>query len=160
MRVLPILLTAALLFFSAGAAAGVFGDKTDRFTGSRVVAWTTIPSGAETFAVSTFAFYPKGQTKPYQYQVQLITYADSMQYYDCNQVDWLVDGQSAPYLTTKYSADRSASAAIERFDIILDRAALQKIATAKLVEFKVCGTESSINEADMAGLKRVFTETE
>ncbi len=160
MQVLPIFLIAGLLFFSAGAAAGVFGDETDRFTGSRVVAWTTIPSEAETFAVSTFAFYPKSQTKPYQYQVQLITYADSMQYSDCNQVDWLIDGQPAPYLTTKYSADQSASAAIERFDVILDRAALQKIATAKLVEFKACGTESSINEADMAGLKKVYAETE
>lgn len=160
MRALPIYLTVGLLSFSAVSAAGVFEDKTDRFNGVRVVAWNTIPSEVETFATSTIAFYPKGEVKPYQYKVQLITFADAMQYRDCNHIDWLVDGEPAPYLTAKYKEDRSASAAIETFDLDLDRATLQRLAAAKNVEFKVCNTESSISAADMAGLRKVLTETQ
>lgn len=160
MRVFPIYLTAGLLSFSAACTAGGFEDKTDRFNGVRVVAWNTIPSEVETFATSTIAFYPKGEVKPYQYKIQLITYADAMQYDDCNHVDWLVDGLPAPYLEARYKGDRSASAAIETFDVELDRASLQKLAAARTVEFKVCNTESSISAADMDGLRKVLKQTE
>lgn len=147
------------IFSFAVAQAGVFEDKTDRFTGVRSVAWQTIPSEAESFAVTTAAYYSKGSPTPNEYFFEIITYADTSQFAGCPYVDWLIDGEPAPDLKTQYSSESTSSATIERFAMRPDRATLTKLASAKLVEFKVCNVESSIGSDDMAGLRKVLTET-
>ncbi|EJM92445.1 hypothetical protein [Pseudomonas sp. GM67] len=159
MRALSICLAFGILSFSAISQGGVFEDKTNRFNGVRSVGWNTIPNEAESFAVTTDAYYSKGSTKPDGYFVQIITFADAMQYSGCSHVDWLVDGEPAPYLVAKYSSDYTGSAAIERFNLELDRASLEKLGAAKLVEFKICTTESSISADDMEGLRKVLAQT-
>lgn len=159
MRAFSTCLAVALLAISATSHAGVFEDKTDRFTGVRSVAWQTIPAEAESFAVTTAAYYSKGSPTPNEYFFQIITYANTSQFAGCPYVDWLIDGEPAPYLNAKYSSDSTGSATIERFAMTPDRATLTKLASAKLVEFKVCNAESSISSDDMAGLRRVLAET-
>jgi hypothetical protein len=147
------------LIAPAIAQAGVFEDATDRFTGLRSVSWNTIPSQAESFAVSTVALYSKGSAAPNQYLFQIITYSSTSQFDGCPYVDWLIDGEPASGLQAKYSRDGAGSATIERFTLRPSRETLVKLASAKLVEFKVCNVESSISPDDMGGLRKVLDAT-
>lgn len=144
---------------AATAQAGIFEDKTDRFTGVRSVSWNTIPSQAESFAVSTVALYSKGSAAPNQYIFQIITYSSTSQFDGCPYVDWLIDGEPATGLQAKYSRVGADSATIERFTLRPSRETLAKLASAKLVEFKVCNVESSISPDDMGGLRKVLDAT-
>lgn len=153
-----LVLLLGLVHFSA-AEAGVFEDKTDRFTGVRSVSWNTIPPEAETFAVTTAAYYPKGSSTPAGYFVKIITYANTAQFDSCPYVDWLLDGEPARDLDTVYSSDSAGSSTIERFALTPDRATLAKLAAAKQVEFKVCNVESSINQEDLEGMRKVLAAT-
>ena len=148
------------LFTASFAEAGVFEDATDRFTGVRSVAWNTIPTEPETFAVATSAYYSKGSPAPNEYLVQIITYSDSAQFDRCPYVDWLVDGEPLADLRTTYSHDSGGLATIERFVLKPDRAMLAKLTAAKLVEFKVCNVESSISRDDIDGMRKVLENTQ
>jgi hypothetical protein len=159
MRAFSNCVAIGILSFSAASQAGVFEDKTDRFTGMRSVAWNTIPAGAESFAVTTAAYYSKGSPAPDGYVFEIITYAKTSQFDGCPYVDWLIDGETAPDLKAKYSSNSAGSATIERFSMSPDRATLTKLASAKLVEFKVCNVESSIGSDDMGGLRKVLEKT-
>ncbi|WP_025804626.1 hypothetical protein [Pseudomonas chlororaphis] len=153
------IISAALLLFSCASYAGVFKDEVDRFNGSRSVSWMSIPEEAEGFSLSTMAFYPKGYAAPYAYRIELLTRADRWQYLDCHHSDWLVDGVRDPYLEMEYSNTVAGSSTMERFTKRVDRQNLERLASAKLVEFKVCGTEGKVSEKDMDGLRKVVNAT-
>ncbi len=48
---------------------------------------------------------------------------------------------------------------MERFDKRVDRANLERLASAKLIEFQVCGIEGKISESDMGGMRKVLDAT-
>jgi|GEM_PF-2895371 len=150
---------AAAFFISISATAGVFKDETDRFTGNRAVAWDSLPSKANEFAFSTVALFYKGSTAPVYYKVQLMTWGDRAEFRDCHHTNWLVDGVLDPYLEYEYSASSAGSATIERFDKQVDRVNLQRLASAKLIEFQVCSTEGKISQSDMEGMRKVLDAT-
>ncbi|RTY64334.1 hypothetical protein [Pseudomonas veronii] len=150
---------AAAFLISISATAGVFKDETDRFTGNRAVAWDSLPSKANEFSFSTVALFFKGSTTPGYYKVQLMTWGDSAEFRDCHHTNWLVDGVLDPYLEYEYSASSAGSAIIERFDKQMDRVNLQRLASAKLIEFQVCGTEGKISQSDMDGMRKVLDAT-
>lgn len=145
-----------LLMLSLSAHAGSFTDKTDRFNGSRSVSWSSIPGKAGDFAMSAFAFYPKGAAKPLMYKLTLLTWGESWQFLDCHHSNWLLDGQPASQLNFEYKNEMAGSAASERFELRTDRTALEKIASSKLVEYSLCGKEGRVNESDLAGIRRVL----
>lgn len=153
------LFTAFFLINSLPAVAGVFKDETDRFTGNRSVTWNAIPSKAEDFSFSTIALYLKGDPVPGYYKIQLMTWSDSGNFQECHHTNWLVDGVPDPYLELKYSSASAGSAVIERFDKQVDRANLQRLSSAKLIEFQVCGTEGKISPDDMEGIRKVLDAT-
>lgn len=150
---------AAAFLISISATAGVFKDETDRFTGNRTVSWDSLPARANEFSFSTVALVLKGSMAPGYYKVQLMTWGDSAEFRDCHHTNWLVDGVLDPYLEYKYSTSSAGSATIERFDKHVDRANLQRIASAKLIEFQVCGTEGKISQSDMDGMRQVLNAT-
>jgi hypothetical protein len=153
-------LLAALFFInSLSASAGVFKDETDRFTGNRAVTWSALPSNAEDFSFSTVALYLKGDLVPGHYKIELMTWSESGNFRDCNHTNWLVDGVLDPYLELEYSSAGANSAVIERFDKRVDRANLQRLSSAKLIEFQVCGTEGKISQDDMEGMRKVLNAT-
>ncbi|MFJ3486609.1 hypothetical protein ACIPL1_24870 [Pseudomonas sp. NPDC090202] len=150
---LALALTAAV---SLSAFAGSFSDKTDRFTGSRSVIWSSIPDKPDSFAMSTYAFYVKGDPKPGLYKLSLITWGDRWQFLNCHHSNWLVDGKPAPQLEFEYKSEMAGSATSERFDLYPNRALLQQIANAKLFEYSLCGTEGRVSDADLDGIRRVL----
>jgi hypothetical protein len=147
------------LLFSSVSGAGAFKDEVDRFTDNRSVSWMAMPSQPKDFSFSVFAFYPKGYTTPYLYRIQLLTRSDQWQYLDCHHTDWLVDGKRDPYLEMKYENSMAGSSTLESFSKRVDRANIERLASSKLIEFKVCGTEGRVSEQDMAGLRRVVDAT-
>ena len=90
---------------------------------------------------------------------QLMTWGDSAEFRDCHHTNWLVDGVLDPYLEYEYTASSAESATIERFDKQVDRANLHRLASAKLIEFQVCGVEGQISQSDMDGMRRVLDAT-
>lgn len=144
---------------SVSASAGVFKDETDRFTGNRSVAWNSLPSQANDFSFSTVALYLKGSSEPGYYKIQLMTWGDRAEFRECHHTNWLVDGVLDLYLEYEYSATSAGSATIERFDKQVDRANLQRLASSKLIEFQVCGTEGKISQSDMEGMREVLDAT-
>lgn len=152
-------IAAVAFLVSISASAGVFKDETDRFTGSRAVTWDSLPAQANDFSFSTVALYLKGSPRPGYYKVQLMTWGDSAEFRECHHTNWLVDGVLDPYLEYEYSATNAGSAAIERFDKQVDQANLQRLASAKLIEFQVCGTEGKISQSDMEGMRKVLEAT-
>lgn len=152
-------IAAVAFLFSISASAGVFKDETDRFTGNRAVTWDSLPAQANDFSFSTVALYLKGSPGPGYYKVQLMTWGDSAEFRECHHTNWLVDGVRDPYLEYEYSATSAGSATIERFDKQVDRANLQRLASAKLIEFQVCGIEGKISQSDMNGMRQVLDAT-
>jgi hypothetical protein len=151
---------ALFLMASLNAYAGTFVDKTDRFTGSRSVEWSSVPSTAGDFAMSAFAFYPKGATKPLMYKLSLLTWGESWQFLDCHHSNWLLDGQPAPQLNFEYKHEMAGSATSERFELRPNRAVLEKISSSKLVEYSLCGKEGRVSESDLAGIQRLLEATQ
>ncbi|MHA6235224.1 hypothetical protein [Pseudomonas fluorescens group sp. PF-69] len=151
---------ACALVFALNAQAGALLDKTDRFTGNRSVRWNSLPAQSEGWGFSSYAFYPKGYEKPYAYGLSLLTWAERWQFLDCHHINWLIDGEPASDLKFEYSHEMAGSATTERFDMRADRPTLERLASAKLVEFSVCGKEDKISDIDLAGIRQVLKVTE
>lgn len=147
---------ALFLMVSLNAYAGSFTDKIDRFTGSRSVSWSSIPGKSGDFAMSAFAFYPKGAARPLMYKLSLLTWGENWQFLDCHHSNWLLDGKPAPQLNFEYKHEMAGSAASERFELRAGRTELEKIASAKLVEYSLCRKEGRLSESDLAGIRRVL----
>lgn len=152
-------IAAMALVVTTPTNAGVFKDDTDRFTGNRSVTWNSLPSQANEYSFSTAALYLKGSSKPGYYRLQLMTWSNNAEFRNCHHTNWLVDGVLDPYLNYDYSATSAGSAIIERFDKQVDRANLQRLASAKLIEFQVCSTEGKISQSDMEGMRKVLDAT-
>lgn len=144
---------------SISANAGVFKDDTDRFTGHRAVSWDSLPSQSGDFSFSTVALSLKGSPSPGYYKVQLITWGDRAEFRDCHHTHWLVDGDMDPYLSFEYSTASAGLAVMETFSKEVDRANLQRLASAKLIEFQVCGTEGKVSQGDIDGMRQVLEAT-
>lgn len=148
-------LGASVLLFVITTQAGVFKDETDRFTGLRAITWNSVPSQPKDFALSSYLTIPKQGQQFSRYTLILTTWANEWQYIDCHSIDWLVDGRPAPYLNAEYTNTAAGSAAIERFSAVVSKPDMIALSSAKLVEFKVCGTEGKVSESDLAGLRKV-----
>ncbi len=157
MRIIAAVAAMGLMSLPLWAQAVSVKDETDRFTGLRSVSWSTVPSSPEAFTFNTYAYLPEGQSA--KYLVELLTWGDEGRYRRCNFVNWLVDGQRATDLEATYASSSAGSATIERFTINLDRKAIEKLATAKSVEYKVCGDEGAIRADDLEGLRQVLSAT-
>lgn len=139
------------------AQAGHLNDETDRFTGMRSVTWATLPSTEEEFVLKSSAYIAESGNA--YYQVQLITYADSSRYQNCHWVDWLVDGRRAPELKAEYGLDHGSGVSIERFTVKADRKTLERLASARTVEYKVCNDEGVVRDEELRGLREVLAAT-
>lgn len=148
-----------LAMMSTAAHAGVLLDKTDRFTGVRGVAWNSIPANEGEFSLSTLAFYAEGESTPRSYSLELTTYSANGEYATCHFTSWLIDGKRAPELEGKYVHDPAGNVVVERFTASVSRDLVAKVAAAKLVEFKVCGTEGVVSSADIDGARQVLDAT-
>lgn len=155
-RLLAGLISTSMAF---GAYGGGFTDRTDRFTGNRSVRWNSVPFEAEKIGLSSYAFYPKGAETPYEYGLSLLTWADKWQFLSCHHTNWLVDGQPDPSLVFKYTHEMAGSATTESFDMTAPRSTLERLASAKLVEFSICGKEGSVSHDDIAGIQKVLDAT-
>lgn len=158
MRIISAVAGLVLLSSPLLAHAGKLSDETDRFTGLRSVSWSTIPSEPEAFTFNTYAFVP--ETNGAWYVVELLTWADTARYRSCNFVNWLVDGRRATGLNAVYEPSYAGSAAVERFTIKGDRKAIETFASAKTVEYSVCGSEGTVRAEDLDGLRQVIAASE
>lgn len=152
-------LSAAIALYSCVVNAGVLKDETDRFSGARSVSWRSMPQGVELFSLSATVFYPKGYAAPYSYDIQLVAVSERSRYRECHHTYWLVDGAPDPYLEMTYSEISGGSSSIERFSKRVDRQNLERLAAAKLIEFRVCGVDGSVSAQDMDGLRQVLAVT-
>ncbi len=148
-----------LAMTSSAVSAGALLDKTDRFTGTRYVAWNSIPENDREFGLSTSAFYPKDASSPTSYSFTLTTYSSAGEYSECHHTAWLIDGQRSTEMEGKYERSADSRVVIERFTTKATRDLLTKVAAAKLVEFKVCGTEGVVSASDLNGVRQVLKVT-
>lgn len=158
MRIFTAMVAIGLLSTSLMVHAGKLSDETDRFTGLRSISWSTVPSEPETYTFNTYAYIP--EKRDAWYVVELITWADAARYRSCNFVNWLVDGRRATELNAVYEPSYAGSATVERFTIKGDRKAIEAFASAKKVEYSVCGDEGVVKAEDLEGLRQVIAASE
>ncbi|MBF8732797.1 hypothetical protein IRZ59_20385 [Pseudomonas guariconensis] len=160
MKRLALVALAGLVLAGGGqkVLAVTINDSTDRFSGVRTISWEPIPSRAEEF-VLTSSLYKGKEAKVSRLSVELLTYGHSQQYESCNHVYWLADGIPVDGIPTDYSAEFASGVVIERFKLKPADGALDKLASAKKVEFKVCNTEGIVSDNDLSGFKAVFAKT-
>lgn len=160
MKRLALVVLAGFVMAGGGqkALAVTINDSIDRFSGVRTISWEPIPSGPEEF-VLTSSLYKGKEAKLSRLSVELLTYSHSQQYGSCNHVYWLADGVPVDGISTDYSPEFASGVVIERFQLKPADGALEKLASAKKVEFKVCNTESVVSDNDLNGFKAVFAMT-
>lgn len=147
------------MVFCASSYSGALKDQVDRFTGERTVKWSTLPSGPEKFSLGTLATFSSSGAEQ-GYILFLTTYSSRPQYSGCSRVYWLFDGKPAPDLVNDYEVSAGNDAVIEHFRLNVSRADVQRFASAKRIEFKVCNTESEISQDDLNGLREVLKATQ
>lgn len=157
MRIITAIIALGMLNSPLMAQAGKLNDETDRFTGLRSISWSTVPSEPETFTFNTYAYVPEKNAP--SYVIELLTWADTGRYRSCNFVNWLVDGRRATELNAAYESSYAGSATVERFTIKGDLTAIEAFASAKAVEYKVCGDEGVVRAEDLEGLRQVIAAT-
>lgn len=158
MRIFSAVAGLVLLSSPLLAHAGKLSDETDRFTGLRSVSWSTVPSEPEAFTFNTYAYIPEKNVA--WYVVELLTWADTARYRSCNFVNWLVDGRRATELNAAYEPSYAGNATVERFTIKGDRTAIEAFASAKTVEYSICGNEGMVHAEDLEGLRQVIAASE
>jgi hypothetical protein len=160
MKRLALVALAGITLAIAGqqALAASINDSVDRFSGVRTISWEPIPSGPEEF-VLTSSLYQVKEASEGRLSVELVTYAHTQQYDSCNYVYWLADGVPVQGISTNYSVDFASPVVIERFKLVPAKGALEKLASARKVEFKVCNTESVVSDNDLKAFKAVFAKT-
>ncbi|WP_339729843.1 hypothetical protein [uncultured Pseudomonas sp.] len=137
------------------ALAGTLSDETNKFNGVRTVIWNSIPSESGSFALTAAVGMPEDQSRRF-YSVNLITYGDSWEFDKCNHTYWMIDGQRASDLRTRYERDSSGSAAIERLYLEDADKVIPRLAAAKKVEFQVCGEDHEVSDSDLDGLRKLM----
>ncbi|WP_338546837.1 hypothetical protein V6W80_09935 [Pseudomonas benzopyrenica] len=153
-----VLAAAAIFAFSVGAAsAASIQDKTDRFTGVRSVSYSALPK-KDGYTVSLAAYYGKDDRTP-TYVMEILTWSNEWRYLDCNSDAWLLDGNREESLEAKYDHSMAGGATVERFVYRPSRETLEKLASAKVAEYKVCNDEQVVSKADMAGIRQVLDAT-
>lgn len=157
MRISTAAAAFGILSFSTMIHAARLVDETDRFTGIRTVAWSTVPSSPGTFALNSYAYVAESGES--SYQLELLTWSSSGQYRDCNFVNWLVDGRRATELNTEYNHSYAGSASAERFTLRVSRKTLEKLASAKKIEYQVCSDEGVATGEELEGIRQVSATT-
>lgn len=146
----------ALATASLAVSAGQLSDKTDRFQGSRQVAWESHTDPGADYSYNVYAFYAKAADKqPLGYYSLLVPARGTQSFSSCSQNFWLIDGKPAPSLRATYDA----SSGVQMFKANLTRADLERIAAAQAVEFKICNSEAAISASDIAGVKKLLEAT-
>lgn len=158
MRIFTAMVAFGLLSTSLMVHAGKLNDETDRFTGLRSVSWSAVPSEPETFTFNTYAYI--SEKRGASYVVELLTWADTGRFGSCNFVNWLVDGRRATELNAVYEPSYAGSATVERFTIKGSRKAIETFASAKTVEYSVCGNEGVVRPEELKGLRQVIAASE
>ncbi|OAI84867.1 hypothetical protein [Pseudomonas putida] len=159
MKRLAVVALAGMAMVGGGRVLAVtINDSIDRFSGVRTISWAPIPSGPNQF-VLTSALYGDKDMAVSRLSIEILTYSDTQQYRSCNHVYWLADGKPVAGMATDYSAEITSGTVIERFKLRPAEGALENLASAQKVEFKVCNTEVVVSENDLNGFKAVFAKT-
>lgn len=142
---------------SLTAFAGQISDKTDRFQGSRLVAWESYTDKGFDYSYNVYAYYSKANdSAPMGYYSMLVPARGTESFASCNHNYWLVDGAPAPNLQATYDG----SSGVQIFRTNLTRVDLERIASAQSVEFKICNTEAAVSAGDIAGVKKLLDATQ
>lgn len=146
----------AALATSIQANAGELTEKVDRFTGTKMVAWQSYRDPGGGYSYNAYAHYSKASDpQPYGYFTLLLAPAGTASFTACSFNDWLIDGVPAPELAGQYE-NKGGS---QTFRAELPRKALEKIARAKSVEFKICNTEGALSASDINGVGKLLNAT-
>lgn len=151
-------ITATLLAFlvSGSASAGKLVEKVDRFKGTRTVAWESFSDPDRGYSFNVYAFYSKSDDpRPLGYYSLLVPPFGTDSFSGCSDNYWLIDDKSAPELKATFESMGSS----QTFRSSPSRSVLEKIATAKKVEFKICNTESALDASDLDGIRKLLDAT-
>lgn len=139
------------------ALAGQLNEKVDKFKGTRTVSWESFKDPGRGYSLNVYAHFAKSyNAKPFGYYALLVPPHGTASFADCHQNDWLIDGAPTPELASAYRASGNS----QMFRVELGRSTLEKIASAKSVEVKICNTEAEISAADIAGVRQLLHATE
>lgn len=152
----------AIITFSfclANFSRGEIEVKVDRFDGSTTVQ-TKVPTKPKTL-VKRPRFDLIGRytgeaqrTKP-GIAIMLISLSEEWQYLSCNTTYWLVDDKPLGLPQPTHKGSIRSGFVVEYLIIApVPLSALQQMAAAKKVEFKVCNDEFTLNKEEMADLRK------
>jgi len=148
--------TLLALLVSGSATAGKLVEKVDRFKGTRTVAWESFSDPNRGYSFNVYAFYSKpDDSKPFGYYTLLVPPFGTDSFSSCSENYWLVDDKPVPELKAAFESMGSS----QTFRSTPSRSVLEKLATAKKVEFKICNTESALDASDLSGIRKLLDAT-
>lgn len=157
MRITALTACLASATLSLCAHAGALYDGVDASTGLRTVAWATVAASPKRFSFNVSALIPQGGTA--SYVAELLTWSDSNRFKQCQSIDWLLDGKKDGSLQTEYKSSYQKNAVFEHFILRPDRQTLQRFASAKQVEYRICDERGAVSSQALDGLREVLAAT-
>lgn len=135
-----------------------FKDETNRFNGNRTVSYQTnyddtVPFN-KTIAVASDGKLPLGGF------VSLIKTSPRHQYAKCKHTSWLVDGKpvSPEKVTYSSSVNTNPVSVTERISSFFSFKDMDRLANARLVEYRICTEEGAFTIGEKAGITKVMRE--
>lgn len=136
--------------------AGELVDKTDRFTQKRELKWIShIRSETPSeMGLTASILFPSGET-PSGALVHLAGSFERLEYANCHMTDWLADGAPIKPASNTYQVlpRKDSPRSIEIVTSVFTVSQLKQLASARLVEYRVCRDEGRLNDKDHAGLR-------
>lgn len=141
------------------ASAGELVDKMDRFTQKRKLAWMSSLRSSDPAAMgaNTSVFF-KGD-EAVRVFVYLAGGFEKARFRSCDRTYWLADGQ--PVTAESYSykqtdLDAPPVRKLELLTSVFTPAAFKQLASAQVVEYKVCESEGVVPAEDVEGLRQTL----
>jgi hypothetical protein len=155
---------ALMLFVTSVAAFAEVEVKTDRFTGR--TRYST-PSGAQYNTLTPFAtiLVSDGKMIP-SFDLVMWGSFPHWKYIDCtNNIHWILDGKPVQFPPAEYLNDLDGKKAMKG-EIILDGVyylglpieKLKAIASASVVEYKICGDEYKFDETTLSNFRELWSK--
>lgn len=136
--------------------AGELIDRTDRFTQKRELKWIShvrseTPAEMGLTASIVFAI----GDLPSAALVHLAGSFDGLEYANCHMTDWVADGVPLKPSSNSYQVlpRKDSSRSIEIVTSIFTVTQLKQLASAQMVEYRLCRDEGRVPTEDQAGLR-------
>lgn len=136
-------------------------DKVDRFTGVRTILYGNPADALEDAPKIASAIRVKDGVPSASIAIFTVSYSggrsrSSWRYLRCHSVNWLVDNQPMKLPSVVHRGEVIHGGVEERLFQSLSVDDLRKMASAELVEYKICNDEYKFQSLDMEGLRELI----